>query len=65
MAASAIPFSYPAEYGFEGTALAKADKCLDDMAATLAGGKTRPSRDKVHGEIENITHQPWVGRVSG
>jgi hypothetical protein len=33
------------------------------MAATLARGKTRRSRDKVNAEIEQITRKPWVRRV--
>ena len=37
--------------GFDGTTLAKAGKKLDELAATLARGKTRRSRDKVETEI--------------
>ena len=48
--------------GFTGTTLAKAGK-LDELAATLARGKTRRSRDKVQAEIEKITAKPWVRRV--
>jgi transposase len=49
--------------GFDGTTLAKAGKKLDELAATLASGKTRRSRDKVEAEIEKITHKPWTRRV--
>ncbi|MGH3237466.1 MAG: hypothetical protein ACRDOH_30250 [Streptosporangiaceae bacterium] len=41
--------------GFDGTTLAKAGKKLDELAATLARGKTRRSRDKVEAEITKIT----------
>jgi len=43
--------------------LAKASKKLDELAATLARGKTRRGRDKVKAEIESITRKPWVRRV--
>jgi transposase len=49
--------------GFDGTTLAKAGKKLDELAATLARGKTRRGKDKVTGEIEAITAKPWVRRV--
>ena len=49
--------------GFDGTTLAKAGKKLDELAATLARGKTRRPRDKVQAEIEQITRKPWVRRV--
>ena len=49
--------------GFTGTTLAKAGKKLDDLAATLARGKTRRSRDKVEAEIASVTSKPWVRRV--
>ena len=49
--------------GFEGTTLAKASKKLDELAATLARGKTRRGRDKVEAEIATITHDAWVRRV--
>ncbi len=49
--------------GFDGTTLAKAGKKLDELAATLARGKTRRGRDKVEAEIEAITRKPWVRRV--
>jgi transposase len=49
--------------GFDGTTLAKAGGKLDELAATLARGKTRRPRDKVQAEIEKITARPWVRRV--
>jgi transposase len=49
--------------GFTGTTLAKAGKKLDELAATLARGKTRRTRDKVEAEIASITAKPWVRRV--
>ena len=49
--------------GFDGTTLAKAGKKLDELAATLARGKTRRARSKVEAEIESITRKPWVRRV--
>jgi transposase len=49
--------------GFDGTTLAKAGKKLDELAATLARGKTRRSRDKVEAEIAAITRKPWLRRV--
>ena len=49
--------------GFEGTSLAKAGRRLDDLAATLARGKTRRPKDKVQAEIEQITGKAWVRRV--
>ena len=49
--------------GFDGTTLAKAGRKLDELAATLARGKTRRSKDKVQAEIEAITRKPWVRRV--
>jgi transposase len=49
--------------GFGGTTLAKAGKKLDELAATLARGKTRRGKDKVQAEIEAITRKPWVRRV--
>ena len=49
--------------GFDGTTLAKAGKKLDELAATLARGKTRRSREKVEAEITAITRKPWVRRV--
>ena len=41
--------------GLDGTTLAKAGKKLDDLAATLARGRTRRPREKVAAEIETIT----------
>ena len=49
--------------GFDGTTLAKAGKKLDELAGTLARGKTRRPRDKVEAEIAAITGKPWVRRV--
>jgi len=49
--------------GFDGTTLAKAGKKLDELAATLARGKTRRGKDKVTTEIEAIIAKPWVRRV--
>jgi len=49
--------------GFDGTTLAKAGKKLDELAATLARGKTRRPRDKVEAVIGEITAKPWVRRV--
>jgi transposase len=49
--------------GFDGTTLAKAGKKLDELAATLARGKTRRSKDKAAAEIQEITRKPWVRRV--
>ena len=43
--------------GFDGTTLAKAGRKLDELAATLARGKTRRGRDKVEAEIASITGQ--------
>ncbi len=49
--------------GFDGTTLAKAGRKLDELAATLARGKTRRSKDKVAAEIAAIIRKPWVRRV--
>jgi len=49
--------------GFDGTTLAKAGKKLDELAATLARGKTRRAKDKVQAAIEDIIRKPWVRRV--
>jgi transposase len=49
--------------GFDGTTLAKAGRKLDELAATLARGKTRRGRDKAEAEITAITRKPWVRRV--
>ncbi len=43
--------------------MAKAGRKLDGLAATLARGKTRRSKEKVTAEIEKITAKPWVRRV--
>ena len=48
--------------GFGATTLAKAGRKLDELAATLARGKTRRGRDKVEAEIEKITRQA-LGRA--
>ena len=49
--------------GFDGTTLAKVGQKLDQLAATLARGKTRRSKEKVIAEIEAITAKPWARRV--
>jgi transposase len=49
--------------GFDGTTLAKAARQLDELAATLARGKTRRAKDKVEAEIAAITQDAWVRRV--
>jgi transposase len=49
--------------GFDGTTLAKAGQKLDELAATLARGRTRRARDAVEAEISKITHDAWVRRV--
>ena len=49
--------------GFDGTTLAKAGKKLDELAATLARGKTRRRKEKVAAEIEQVTAKPWARRV--
>jgi transposase len=51
--------------GFDGTTLAKASRKLDELAGTLARGKTRRSKDEVEAEIASITARPWVRRVIG
>lgn len=51
--------------GFDGTTLAKAGRKLDELAATLARGRTRRPRDKVEAAIGDITREPWVRRVIG
>jgi transposase len=48
---------------FTGTTLAKAGKALDELAATLARGRTRRTRAAVEAEIAAITHHPWLRRV--
>jgi transposase len=57
------PELHAAQAGFTGTTLAKAARKLDELAATLARGKTRRPRAKVEAEIEKITRKPWVRRV--
>ena len=49
--------------GFNGTTLAKAARQLDELAATLARGKTRRARARVEAEIGKITHDAWARRV--
>ncbi|MGH3280517.1 MAG: IS1634 family transposase [Trebonia sp.] len=49
--------------GFAGTTLAKAAGKMDELAAVLARGKARRTRDKVEAEIASITAVPWVRRV--
>ena len=49
--------------GFTGTTLAKAGRKLDELAATLARGKTRRSRAKVEAEIGTILHDTRARRV--
>ncbi|WP_051478428.1 IS1634 family transposase [Arthrobacter sp. H5] len=48
--------------GFDQT-LAKATAGLDELAATLARGKTRRSKEAVNTEIARITHNTWVKEV--
>ena len=48
--------------GFDQT-LAKALRQLNDLADTLARGKTRRPASKVTAEIDTITHDPWLRRV--
>jgi len=48
---------------FTGTTLAKAGKALDELAATLARGKTRRERPAVETEIAAITRDRWLQRV--
>jgi transposase len=50
-------------HSFEHTTLAKATRKLDDLAATLARGKTRRARAAVEADIMKITADPWVRRV--
>jgi transposase len=49
--------------GFTGTTLAKAARRLDELAATLARGKTRRTRTTLEAEIAAITRDAWVRRV--
>jgi transposase len=48
---------------FTGTTLAKTGRQLDELAATLARGKTRRNREQLVTEIDKITHHPWVRQV--
>jgi len=48
---------------FTETTLASACKALDELAATLARGRTRRERPRVEAEIEKITADTWVRRV--
>ena len=48
--------------GFAQT-LAKATRGLDELAATLARGRTRRTTDAVHAAITTITRPRWVNRV--
>jgi transposase len=48
--------------GFDQT-LAKTIKPLEELAATLARGKTRRGRVKVQAEVDGICKDPWVRRV--
>jgi transposase len=48
---------------FTGTTLTKTGRQLNDLAATLARGKTRRSREQIVAEIEQITHDNWVRQV--
>jgi len=48
--------------GFDQT-LTKATRALNELAATLARGKTRRGPDAVQAEVARITHPRWVTRV--
>ena len=48
---------------FTDTTLAKVGRHLDDLAATLARGKTRRTGEQLTAEIDTITHSPWVRAV--
>ena len=48
--------------GFDQT-LAKATRALDELAATLARGKTRRGPDAVQAAIDQVTQPRWVRRV--
>lgn len=43
--------------------ISKAGAKLDELAATLARGKTRRPQDKVQAEIDRICADPWLRRV--
>ena len=47
---------------FTDTTLAKVGRQLDDLAATLARGKTRRTQEQLSTEIEKITHNPLGAR---
>jgi transposase len=49
--------------GFEGTTLAKAARRLDELAATLARGRTRRPRATVEEHLRTITKDTWARRV--
>lgn len=49
--------------GFTGTTLAKAGRALDELAATLARGRTRRTRSQVETAIITLTRDAWVRRV--
>lgn len=48
---------------FTDTTLSKAGKALDELAATLARGKTRRERPAVETDIAAITRDRWLQRV--
>ena len=48
---------------FTGTTLATAGRQLDELAATLARGKTRRTTAQLESEIGKITHDRWVAAV--
>ncbi|MET3806455.1 transposase [Nakamurella sp. UYEF19] len=48
---------------FTGTTLAKVGRLLDELAATLARGKTRRTVEQLDAEIGKITHDHWVKAV--
>ncbi|MDQ2846996.1 MAG: IS1634 family transposase [Actinomycetota bacterium] len=48
---------------FTDTTLANAGRQLDQLAATLARGRTRRTREQINLEIDKITHHSWVREV--
>lgn len=48
---------------FTGTTLSKVGRQLDELAATLARGKTRRTAAQLESEIGKITHDRWVAGV--
>ena len=48
---------------FTGTTLSKVGRRLEELAATLARGKTRRTREQLDAEIGKITHHSWVREV--